>query len=302
MLQNVAADGHGVAFDRVLVHVVEGEHFVQLKVAVHQIFVVADFVVRALDLLVLVPDLADDLLEQILHRHNAQRAAVFVGDDRHVHLGALEVAEDFAELLGFKDKIRRLQQALQVGHVAVGKRFKIVARVQDADNIVGRVFKDRNARVTVFENAFLDFFGAVLDIDKHHIHARREDLLGSRFVKVQRRAHHLALALFQNALFLNALHNIFQLVFGHARRVVLTAGDFERERLELDEDKHQRREDDHQHFQKACRAERKVVAVLLGKAFGDHLAEGQHQKRGGAGGDSRADIAEQVQAQHGGDG
>ena len=51
----------------------------------------------------LVADLADDLLEQILHRHDAARAAVLVDDDGDRGLRALHVAE-------------HVEQALRLGH------------------------------------------------------------------------------------------------------------------------------------------------------------------------------------------
>ena len=49
---------------------------------------------------VLVADLADDLLEQILERHQARRAAVLVDDDGHLDLLALELLEQLGHALG----------------------------------------------------------------------------------------------------------------------------------------------------------------------------------------------------------
>ena len=56
---------------------------------------------------VLVADLADDLLEQILDRHEARGAAVFVDDDRALRLLALELLQQLRHALGLRHDHRR---------------------------------------------------------------------------------------------------------------------------------------------------------------------------------------------------
>ena len=56
-------------------------------------------------LVVLVENLADDLLEQILHRHETRRAAVLVEHDRHVLLETLEVGEHLFDLARAGDDV-----------------------------------------------------------------------------------------------------------------------------------------------------------------------------------------------------
>ena len=198
-------------------------------------------------------------------------------------------------------KERRLHDILERRRFAVGEGFQIIARVQDTHDVVDRVLIHRDPRVAVLNDDLLDLLLAVLDVDEHHVHARREDLLGGRFVKVQRRADHLALAFLQNAFLLDALNDVFQLILGHAGSVLAAAGDFERHSAQLHKDEHQRREDDRQKFQDTGGFSGKGVAVLLGETFRDHLAEGQHQQGRHTGRDGGADIAEQVQTEHGGD-
>ena len=60
---------------------------------------------------VLVPDLADDLLEQILERHEPGGAAVLVDDDGHLHLPALELLEELGHALGLGHEHRRTDEA-----------------------------------------------------------------------------------------------------------------------------------------------------------------------------------------------
>ena len=62
---------------------------------------------QLLRLVVLVEDLADDLLEQILHRHDARRAAVLVEHHRHVLLEPLEVGEHLLHLARARHHVHR---------------------------------------------------------------------------------------------------------------------------------------------------------------------------------------------------
>src|SRR5207302_5204147 len=59
---------------------------------------------------VLVADLADDLLEQILDRHEPRGPAVFVDHDRALRLLALELLQQLGDALGFRHDDRRAHQ------------------------------------------------------------------------------------------------------------------------------------------------------------------------------------------------
>ena len=59
---------------------------------------------------VLVANLADDLLEQVLDRHQAGGAAVLVDDDRALRLLALELLQQLRHALGLRHDDRRPQQ------------------------------------------------------------------------------------------------------------------------------------------------------------------------------------------------
>ena len=80
----------------------------------------------------LVLNLADELLENVLERHQSRRTAVFVDDNRHVHALLLKLSlqvfyrhrlgneQDLALLLeqvfGARNLGRRLEQILDVNH------------------------------------------------------------------------------------------------------------------------------------------------------------------------------------------
>src|SRR5215211_5203594 len=74
--------------------------------------------VEALDRLirqvVLVLDLADDLLEHVLERHDALHRPVLVDDDGHVLLRPAEVRQESAEILGLRNDVRLPYELRQI--------------------------------------------------------------------------------------------------------------------------------------------------------------------------------------------
>ena len=72
---------------------------------------IASRLVDALDrrffAVVLVLDLADDLLEQILDRDEAGRAAVLVDDDGDVHLALAQLGQQLVDALRLRDEVGR---------------------------------------------------------------------------------------------------------------------------------------------------------------------------------------------------
>ena len=60
----------------------------------------------------LVLDVADDLLEEVLERHDAGGGAVLVDDDRHVLVRPPELAEQSAEILRLRHDVRRAEELL----------------------------------------------------------------------------------------------------------------------------------------------------------------------------------------------
>ena len=102
--QQEAADGlEALAFDRDLEQV---RHLLDVDLAAEHEAAPA-LVDDGLDLdVVLVADLADDLLEQVLDRDQAGGAAVLVDDDGALHALALELLEQLGHPLGLGHEVR----------------------------------------------------------------------------------------------------------------------------------------------------------------------------------------------------
>ena len=96
---------------------------------------------------VLVVDLADDLLEDVLDRHEAGGAAVLVAHDRDVRSARLEVAQLDVDRLRDRDERRRPHQRLPAVHrlVVVDHEGQQVLGVQDAGDVVERLLEHREA-------------------------------------------------------------------------------------------------------------------------------------------------------------
>ena len=109
MRQQKAADGfESLALDR---HPQPLHHFVDVDLAAEQKAPVP-FVDDRLGFdVVFVADFADDLLEQVLGRDEARRAAVLVDHDGTLRLLPLEHLEQLGHPLGLGDDERRPQQA-----------------------------------------------------------------------------------------------------------------------------------------------------------------------------------------------
>ncbi len=71
-------------------------------------------VVRGLVEVVLVLDVADDLLEHVLDRDQARDAAIFVDHDRHVVAARAELAQEHIEPLRLRHEHRRAQHLAHV--------------------------------------------------------------------------------------------------------------------------------------------------------------------------------------------
>ena len=98
-------------------------------------------------LIVFVLDAADDLLDQILHRHQAGGAAVLVDNDRHVVLVALHLVEEFIGLLAEGDEAGGTEQFLQfkLFWLAGGDKLEQILDMEDPEDVVEIPLVDRQA-------------------------------------------------------------------------------------------------------------------------------------------------------------
>src|SRR6185503_17116691 len=87
---------------------------------------------------VFIADLADDLLDEVLDRHEAGGAAVFIYDDRDVDLVLLHLTKQRVHFLRLRDEDGRPQELPQRElTIAARDAAEDVLHVKDADDVVG---------------------------------------------------------------------------------------------------------------------------------------------------------------------
>ena len=126
--------------------------------------------------IVLVVDVADDLLEHVLDRDEAGDAAVFVDDDRHVVAREAEFLEQDVEALGFGNHRDRPQQRADVARTRPWRDSAAVLGEQDAEDLVLVAVVHRKARVPRFDDDVEDVFLRRVDRQEHGLRARHHDV------------------------------------------------------------------------------------------------------------------------------
>ena len=159
-------------------------------------FRLVDALDRRLFAVVLVLDLADDLFEQVLDRHETGRAAVLVDDDGDVDLAQAQLRQQFVHALRLRDEVRRAGDLLQRWAAAFGEAAQQVLRVDDAGDVVDRLVVQRDAAEALFDDQLERVVDRLALLERHDIHARRHDLARRRILHLDDAADHLALFLF----------------------------------------------------------------------------------------------------------
>ena len=139
---------------------------------------------RGIDIM-LVLDLADDLLDQILDRHQPVDAAEFVDHHRDVGAGLPHLHEQIKDRHRRRNEQHLAQQTLQPGGATIGNRPEHVLDVHEADHVVERLAIDRHARVAVLDHAFDDFGERLVDVERDNVDARHHDVCGVTAVPFQ---------------------------------------------------------------------------------------------------------------------
>ena len=141
---------------------------------------------------VLVVDLADDLLQHVLDGDQPGHAAVFVDHDRHVVARLAELAQQHVELLRFGDQHRRPQQLADGAGPVVGDHpAQQVLGQQDAEDLVLVLAVHREARMAGLDHVLHQVEELRVRRQRHHLRARHHHV-GHGHVGDRDRAFHHA--------------------------------------------------------------------------------------------------------------
>ena len=136
---------------------------------------------RAVGHIMLVLDLADDLLDHILDRDQPVDAAELV--DHHRDMGArlAHLHEQVEDRHRRRDEQHLAQHRRRLRLAALGDRAEHILDMDEADHVIERLAIDRNARMTLLDHAFDDLGKRRLDIERDDIDARHHHI-GGRLV------------------------------------------------------------------------------------------------------------------------
>src|SRR5687767_8055492 len=213
------------AADRVVVggrvEVVEREglaHVLEWRAPVDECLALGDGHDELLLDVVLVADLAHDLLHDVLERDEPRGTAVLVDDDGHVVLLLLHLAEQLVDLLRLRDEVRRPEQLAQRWRALAARDApEDILHVQDADDLVGRPFVDGDPGVADEHDALEHLLRRRRDVDGDDLGARDHELVDLLVTEVEDRADHVALRLLEDALLLPRLDERLDLLLAHQR-------------------------------------------------------------------------------------
>ena len=95
--------------------------------------------------------------------------------------------------------------------------------MENTDDIIGRILKNRYTRIGGFKELFNIFLVRVAYVYRVHINPRSNYFISQHIVKIKRVLKQVALLLVKHALVLNNVDNVFKIVLGNRVSVCNTA-------------------------------------------------------------------------------
>ena len=284
-LHDPAVDGDGVGLD---LQVEELTEVGQAAATVDAEGVLGDLLVVLDHLVVLVPDVAYQLLQDVLHGDDTQSTAVLVQHHGQVGLVGLEVAEQVVNALALMDEQGRGDQLLQ-GLVGEALGGEDVLGMEDAYDLVDAVLVDQQAGEAGLLKELTDLLHGGADLKALQIHAVGQDILGLLLGEVDGVAEQVALLVVDGAFLLYLLHQHEQLLLGHLV-VGLDTEDLGHQLGPQGEEEAEGNEDPDEELHEGRREHGKALGAVLGDGLGGDLTEDQHDDRDGGGGDQGAVV------------
>ena len=284
-LHDPAVDGDGIGFD---IQVEELAEVLQVAAAINAEGVLGDLLIVLNDLIMLVPDVAYQLLQNVLHGNDAQGAAVLIQNHGQVGLVGLQGAEQVVDTLALMDVEGRGDQIIKrlVGKALGGED---VLGMDDAHDLVDAVLVDQQTGEAGFLEEPTDLLHGGLNVKALQVYAVGEDILGLLLGEVDGVTEQISLLVVDGALLLDLLHQHEQLLLGHLI-VGLDTEDLGYQLGPQGENTAEGNEDPYEELHEGRREHSEALGAILGDGFGGDLTEHQHHDGDGGGGDQSAVI------------
>ena len=143
--------------------------------------------------IIFIIDFADNLFHDILQGDNATGSAKLINDYGDMNLVVLKLTQQCIQTLGFRNKIRRSDQALPSEVVRLADVWKQVFDIQHATNIVGIRFEHRNTAVVIVNDTFQHILKGSIDVEVNDILTAGHHILWSLITKTDDTPQHALL-------------------------------------------------------------------------------------------------------------
>ena len=226
-------------------------------------------------------EFADDLLEDVLQRHQPQHVAVFVHHDADAPPRVLEIDQLAVQRRAFRHEVglHRVLHQLRFVDVFLEQQPAQFAQVQQAQHVVGVAAVDGQPGVLAGAQGGHDLIHVVVDVHAHHLVARDHDVFHGDAFQIQDIEQHL-LVLFRDqaaglvdhgAQFLGA-EVVVVAVAG------LGAGQLQEHHADAVDQPHQRRQQHLQGLEHHAGGEGDALGLERGVGFRGDFREHQHHQ------------------------
>ena len=210
-----AADGHRIDF-LFIADIQFLGHIVHAGTAGNQPAAIALLADILHHFIMFIPDLANQLFQDILQRDDARSAAVFIHHNCHMVLAFPQSAQQSGDG-GHAGCVQRgADQAFQLDiFIALAHGGKTVFFMYHANDVINGFVVDRQAGIAAVGKSFGHLVHGGIIRHGDHIHARGQNVLGFHIVKFNGAADQLAFAVGQLTVFFGFAHHSYQLTFGN---------------------------------------------------------------------------------------
>ena len=171
-------------------------------------------------LVALVIDLAHQLFDDVFQGDHALCAAVLVYHNGKVCLGVLHIPENVADALGVRHVDHILGDLCQRLELAAQEPEKVLVG-NHANDVVHVLFVYRKPGKVIVQKHLLCLFDGGIRRQGDHPDTWNQYLADRGLIELQSGDHQIAFLFFQNALFLDLVNDVFQLVLRDAGRILL---------------------------------------------------------------------------------
>ncbi len=135
-----------------------------------------DFIFRLFVFIVLILDIADDLLEQIFHRHQPVRAAIFIDDNGDVASGMAHAHQQIDNSHRRRHEQHLAHHRMRVERLVARQHRQQILHMDKALHLVERILVDGNAGVALLDDVAHQFRQLDIAIDGGDVGARHHDV------------------------------------------------------------------------------------------------------------------------------